>query len=426
MSTRKLALVAIAAASFGACDYPYPATNVSQYDPTIVLKKHFPPVLAPNATPIFELASARPDQLTMRAYTALGRTIVGVFGNDDALAGGGTGSAYVQIDPSGAITPFAMPALAVSKPPRFAWDLGSGYFFNFISGSAAGGNLYLDYASSTTKSTASLPDLVSLGATFGATAADDRGVALIPNTFGVTAAQSGVSVLTARADGTTSDVLDFKETRGSVYTSCFLAEVSPGNFEYAFAKNANSGNDQMYFRTSAGKQLTFMGDLCITGGLEPVSYRVRREASGDWLVDDIAMKRWHVSTDGSIEDIATDPPLPAGYPAYWTRLGGTFGARFAMQTVKADDPRAPDVPVAFAAAIFRNGAWATASDIPTTPCNSRDDCRLFGESYLLGVVDAGNVDVAFYAVWFWVIQSANALPPPSWTSVYAVPVKVGR
>lgn len=108
-------------------------------------------------------------------------------------------------------------------------------------------------------------------------------------------------------------------------------------------------------------------------------------------------------------------PLPAaevpdGFDDAPWRFAGTAGAAFRLATGINVYTELVSVPLA-AYAQVPAGHALRAGPAASTPCVERDECRLYGESYLLAVFDAAPEPLALYAFWSWTYELALYVAP---------------
>jgi len=107
--------------------------------------------------------------------------------------------------------------------------------------------------------------------------------------------------------------------------------------------------------------------------------------------------RWYAETSGELTELG--PPALAGDLAQaGYRVGITFGGVFSVATRPNPEDAAYRIPIECAAASFRNGVHDLVPSA-CTPCRSRSACRLYGESYLAGVLDPARLGLYAYYSW---------------------------
>ena len=160
------------------------------------------------------------------------------------------------------------------------------------------------------------------------------------------------------------------------------------------------GSGQWVYERSDGAPPVSIGvrDLPAPSGYDPTKHweRVRREASGSLLVDGIGgLYRWHVEDDGRVEMLGEAPsPEASG----WQHVG--FGTAFSSQSGPNPQLETLEVPLSYAVQLPTSDGF-TSSQVPSTPCQTREACRRLGESYLRGIVHTDGGPLGLYLHWTW-------------------------
>jgi hypothetical protein len=127
-----------------------------------------------------------------------------------------------------------------------------------------------------------------------------------------------------------------------------------------------------------------------------------RDAGGDvvlFLPDGSAVF-WAIDDATSAPAAVAAPPPPGDFAQQAWIAAGSPGAAYVGSFAPNPTFDQGRVPNAYAAKRWTHRAF-DAKAVPTTPCASRAKCRMFGESFLVAVLDTPKGGVGLYAYWSW-------------------------
>ena len=183
----------------------------------------------------------------------------------------------------------------------------------------------------------------------------------------------------------------------------WVEEVEPGVFAWMRHQPGTGGETDfgqwVYERSDGtGSVSADRRALPAPSGFFPERWweRIRREPSGSLLVDGIdGLYRWHVEDDGRVEELSKAPG-PEG--AEWHNVG--FAMALSYRSEPNPQKETLEVPLSYTVHL-PSGDGYTSMQVPSTPCDTREQCRWLGESYLRGIVNTDRGMLGLYLLWTW-------------------------
>lgn len=193
--------------------------------------------------------------------------------------------------------------------------------------------------------------------------------------------------------GQDETVLDVPNTHSINYEPLWVEELSPGKIALLYTRK-----EVVYLED--GQEAILPDGLPELGSNGYTFSQIHRVGSTLWFGGQPEggtplLVRWDPKSGQKPQVVSS--PVPS---QEWIGLHGFLGAR---SQITSPNPllETLDVPQSYRAQGFDGSAIKTAP-VALTPCTTRAECRMIGESYLLGVVGMETTSPrALYGVWAW-------------------------